>query len=135
MGARFVVFGDAARLGSRTVVTLSLSDSSQVKTVGRVSIQVKGLEELPDRIGPATRELVAGAPDLVAAGEPQGALVGTGAVVAASGLFFDLTSSANGVVDGFDFVGPGLVGAGVVAAAAGIAVSVLAAPAEGGADG
>jgi hypothetical protein len=155
MGARFVVFGDTAKLGTLTVVNLSLFDSQQARAVGRVSIQVKGLEELPERIAPAVRELIAGAPDLAAAsssssGLPQSAvveqkggaplwatigmwsLVGVGAIVGAGGLAFDLTSatSGNGAPDVYDAVGPVAYGVAALAIGGGVALGVLA-PAEG----
>ena len=153
MGARFVVFGDTAKLGTLTVVNLSLFDSQQARAVGRVSIQVKGLEELPDRIGPAVRELAAGTPEFGASSSPgiaqsavveqrggpplwatigMWSLVGVGALVGAGGLAFDLTSSSSG--DGrfgpLDLVGPVAYGVGATAIGGGVALGLLA-PSEG----
>jgi hypothetical protein len=57
MGANLVVFGDVAQLGSLTVVNLNLFDSEKARSRGRVSAQFRSEEELPFRVGRATREL------------------------------------------------------------------------------
>ncbi len=59
LGARLVVFGDAAQLGSVTVLTVNLYDSERGESAGRVAIQAAALEEIPRKIPEAVAELLA----------------------------------------------------------------------------
>lgn len=59
MGARYVVFGQLAMLGSQIVVPLNLFDSQTGSSVGRVVIRGASLEEILGRIDSAMDELLA----------------------------------------------------------------------------
>jgi hypothetical protein len=140
MGARLVVFGDAGRLGSLTILNLSLFDAEKATSVNRVSIKAAALEELPEKIEVAARELVSpvlaepsaqvtaaavrdATPPQTSAGGGGSALwtVGVaGGVVLVAGVLFDVFSptSTDDELSGFDFVGPGLVAVGLGVGAA-----------------
>lgn len=60
LGARYVVFGDAGKLGSLLVLNLSLFDSERAASRGRVAIKTRDLESLPAELAPALETLVAG---------------------------------------------------------------------------
>jgi hypothetical protein len=57
--AKLVVFGDVNRLGKLLVLNLNLFDSGSSKSVGRVSVEARSLEELPSRLRLKSDELVA----------------------------------------------------------------------------
>jgi hypothetical protein len=152
MGARLVVFGDANKLGTVTILTLSLFDSSKTQSVGRVSVQAATIEELPAKLPPAVRDLVrealqseniAVAPGVGApavddtakspmAGVWTWGLVAGGAVIGIGGLAYDAMAPSSGddTLDGLDAIGPALMGTGVGV----IALALLVNPFEGGAD-
>lgn len=157
MGADLVVFGDVAQLGATLVLNLNMFDSKRARSVGRTSVRGADLGELAARVDVAVDELArptlaergiapsAPPPAASTTADAGGgvwlgvvapaALVVVGVVVAAGGLAFDLSSptSADGTLDGGDFVGPTLMAAGVagIAAGAGLALAVGA----GGDDG
>jgi TolB-like protein len=58
MGASLVVHGSIGKLESITVVNLSLYDSKAGKSIGRESIQVQRLDDLPYRVEDSTARLV-----------------------------------------------------------------------------
>jgi hypothetical protein len=58
MGANLVVFGQAGRLGSTTVVTLNLFDAQKGQAVARRPVEVQDLGELPARVATAIDEMV-----------------------------------------------------------------------------
>ena len=142
MGARFVVFGDVAALGDVRVVNLSLYDARDGRAVGRATLEVRALEDLPRRVPAAARALVVGVPAFAGksfAPEPgpplwaiagTASLVGAGAIVAGLGVAYDLLapSSDDGAVDALDFVGPAALVVGAGAIAGGAALLVLAPP-------
>ena len=156
MGARYVVFGDVGKLGTLIILNLNLFDSSKATAVNRTTVQASGAEDLPAKLGPGVRELVAplfGAtaplPTPVAATTPAPVssssvassgpspaltwgLIGGGLVVMAGGGVFDLLSptSNNSKVDAVDFVGPTAMVVGIGAAAGGAILM-----ATGGGDG
>lgn len=98
MGAGLIVYGNGGKLGTLLNLNLNLFDAAQARSVGRVAIQAKSLEELPEKLRPALQQLVAtaiGAPEgAVAAAPPPSsggsivpvAMIGGGAVVAALGV-------------------------------------------------
>ena len=47
MGTRFVIYGEAGRLGSLIVLNLSLLDSDASENLSRVSLEAKSLEQVP----------------------------------------------------------------------------------------
>jgi hypothetical protein len=116
LGARLIVFGDAATLGTLIVVNLSLFDASTGRSVNRVSMRVSSVEKLPDELTVAVTELFPrAAPTAATAATPQGTpawwtvtLLGGGAAVALAGLAFDVfaPSSRNGRRDIVDVLGP-----------------------------
>ncbi len=57
MGARWVVFGTLGRLGTLTVVTLSLFDTRAAKAAGRQRIEVRDAEQLPSELDTALASL------------------------------------------------------------------------------
>jgi hypothetical protein len=151
MGARLVVFGDAAMLGTLVVLNLNVFDSAAARSVGRSSLTAKGLEDLPEKLPGSVKELMGAILareaeiERVAAGDdapppppPDNApapwmaivgwgLVGTGAVVAAGGIGYDAVavSSVDRQLNAFDFIGPAalVVGGGLVAG--GLAVALI----------
>lgn len=64
LGARYVVFGQAGKLGDLLIVNLKLLDTSRAETPGRAAAQARDLEELPGVLRPALDTLVG---DLVGA--------------------------------------------------------------------
>lgn len=58
MGARLVVFGQMAKLGSRYVLNLSLFDSEAGKAVGRASVTGDALEEVFEQMPRGVHKLV-----------------------------------------------------------------------------
>lgn len=157
MGARYVVFGDVGKLGKLIILNLNLFDSAKATAVNRTTVQATGVEDLPAKLGPGVRELVAplfGAPansapvEVAKTEEPPKkeeassssgpspaltwGLIGGGLVVMAGGGVFDLLSpsSNNKGVDALDFVGPSAMVVGIGAAAAGAILM-----ATGGSDG
>ena len=98
MGAGLIVYGNGGKLGTLLNLNLNLFDATQARSVGRVAVQAKSLEELPEKLKPALAQLIAngiGAPTIVAAApivEPEGpsmlpiAAIGGGAVVAVVGV-------------------------------------------------
>jgi len=59
MGARFVVFGQLGKLGTAPVLTLSLYDSDEGRTPGRVLVRGADSGEIADGIGQGMIDLVA----------------------------------------------------------------------------
>jgi hypothetical protein len=59
MGAQLIVFGNAGRLGTLLNINLNLFDATEARSVGRVAVQAKNLEELPERLRPALDQLMA----------------------------------------------------------------------------
>jgi hypothetical protein len=125
------------------VLNLNLFDSNKAQSIGRVSVQAAGLEELPQKLPRAVNELVGPAPGIAPlppdASEPKGSamapvwtfgMIGAGALLGAGGVAFDLFSPGgnNQRIDGFDFVGPGIVTVGIGVAVVGLVVN----PFEGG---
>ena len=143
LGARLVVFGDANKLGTLTVLNLNLFDSTKAQSVGRVSVQVSTLEELPGKLSPAVRELMRDAlKDAQIATAPEASpmegiwrwgLLGGGAVVGLGGIAYDAMAPSSGddVLDGFDAIGPGLMGAGVAVIVLGLVVNPFAGDPDG----
>jgi len=96
MGAELILFGEVGALGDLKVVNLSLFDTSQMRSVGRSTLQEHKLELLPDKLRPALRELLSSsvmAQEVVAAGGEEAdtlsiptLLLATGAGVAGLGL-------------------------------------------------
>lgn len=97
MGAGLIVYGNGGKLGTLLNINLNLFDAAQARSVGRVAVQAKSLEELPEKLRPALQQLVAnaiGPADVVAppASAPSGGsimpmvLVGGGAVAAVAGV-------------------------------------------------
>ncbi len=141
LGARFVVFGDAAQLGGVTVVNLALFDSQVGRTVGRTTLEAKDVADLPRKVPLAARALVKDVPEF--AGRPfpplpsdgpplwalagGGGLVALGAIVGGAGLAFDVFSvtSDDDEVGVLDYVGPGLMVAGAAAIVGGVALPLL----------
>lgn len=60
MGAKLVVFGDVAAVGSLVVANLSLFNSVSARSEGRVTIQKKSVEELIDALPAALTHLTRG---------------------------------------------------------------------------
>lgn len=58
LGADLVIYGDAGKLGSLLVVNLNLFDTAAVRSVGRVSVRARTLEEVPQLLRPKLRELL-----------------------------------------------------------------------------
>jgi hypothetical protein len=94
MGARYVVFGNAGRLGELFVVQLNLFDSVEAKAVERREMQAAAIEELAPQVRPAVAELLTkvtdetvDAPDVATAtaGGGPGPLLLTGGGTAAAG--------------------------------------------------
>ena len=156
MGARYVVFGDVGKLGTLIILNLNLFDSSKATAVNRTTVQASGAEDLPAKLGPGVRELVAplfGAtaplPTPVAATTPAPVssssvassgpspaltwgLVGGGVGVLVIGGVVDQLSpfSADGKLELVDFIAPTVMVAGVGAAVAGVVMMMTAPPAE-----
>lgn len=61
MGAGLVVYGNGGKLGTLLNINLNLFDAAQARSVGRVAVQAKSLEELPEKLRPALAQLVAAA--------------------------------------------------------------------------
>ncbi len=59
LGARLVIFSEASRVGSTTVVNLSIFDVNLAKALSRVTVRVEDVGELPDQIVIALPNLVA----------------------------------------------------------------------------
>lgn len=139
MGTRYVLFGDANKLGSLTVITLSVFDAEDTRSLIRKSIEVDDVGLLPAKLRALVPEL-AGAvlpmtststpstPPTASTSAPLSPLVWTiggaalGVAIAAGGLAWDTQapSSKNGKLDlVLDSIGPAayVVGAGVVAVA------------------
>lgn len=58
LGARLVVFGDVAQLGTVAVLNLNLYDSERAVSAGRVTINAPSLGDLPARLPDGVAELV-----------------------------------------------------------------------------
>src|SRR5690349_5255837 len=97
MGAGLIVYGNGGKLGTLLNINLNLFDAAQARSVGRVAIQAKSLEELPEKLRPALQQLVASAigPSDVSSAPPPAAsggsmmpmvLIGGGAVGALAGV-------------------------------------------------
>lgn len=97
MGAGLIVYGNGGKLGTLLNINLNLFDATQARSVGRVAIQAKSLEELPEKLRPALQQLVAGAigpaegvvaPPTTSSGGSMMpmVLVGGGAAVAVTGV-------------------------------------------------
>ena len=50
MAAEFVVLGEVGKLGESTLATITLYSPEEVKSLGRISIQVQSLEEYPAKV-------------------------------------------------------------------------------------
>jgi hypothetical protein len=75
MGAGLIVYGNGGQLGTLLNLNLNLFDAGQAKSVGRVAVQAKSLEELPDKLRPAVVQLITNgigsrASESLAAGTP-----------------------------------------------------------------
>jgi hypothetical protein len=137
VGAELIIFGDAATLGTLTLVNLSLFDAAHAAPVQRAQERVERPEDMPAKIAEATRTLVAGlAPEPAPVAEtprnarsavlPLVCLIGGGAVLAGGFLYDALAAtSRNGKLDGGDFVGPAAYVVGPAAMIAGIVVWVV----------
>jgi hypothetical protein len=141
MGTRYVLFGDANKLGSLTVVTLSVFDAEDTRSLIRKSIEVDDVGLLPGKLRALVPELAGAvlpmraststAPPSTApptASTPLPPLVWTvggvalGAAIAGAGFAWDTLapSSRNGKLDiVLDSIGPAayVEGAGVVVVA------------------
>jgi TolB-like protein len=112
MGAQFVVFGKAGRLGELIVVQLNLYDTTKAKAVSREELKSSRVEDIAERLGGVVDRLMApvvGAPAPAAAAPDEGAGEGpslpllwtggavgaTGAVAAAAGGAWLVVSLAN----------------------------------------
>ena len=72
MGARFVVYGDVAKLGSNIIITINVFDSVKAESSGRATSTVKGLDALPEQVPTLVREVVTQFAQLHEAKAPQG---------------------------------------------------------------
>lgn len=70
MGARYVVFGSAGRLGELFVVQLNLFDSVEAKAVERREIQAAAVEGLATQVRPAVADLLRKVTDEEVEAEP-----------------------------------------------------------------
>lgn len=128
------------------MLNLSLFDSDRATSRGRVAIKTRDLESLPAELAPALDTLVSGvlaeagwgpsvAQRVTPADEgsllvgvvlPWG-LIGAGALVTTTGVVTDLLlpTSANGALDGGDFIGPAVMALGIGAVGTGAALLFL----------
>jgi hypothetical protein len=60
LGASLAISGDVEKLGQTLVVNLNLFDTEKVTSLGRVSLQVSSLDEVPRAVGAPLRSLLAG---------------------------------------------------------------------------
>lgn len=58
LGAENVIFGDVGALGSTMVWTFNLYDSEEARSTARVSMKVKSLDEVPDKLPTAVAKLM-----------------------------------------------------------------------------
>jgi hypothetical protein len=87
LGAQLTMFGTAGKLGDLVVVNVSLYDARQAKSLGRKTIEVRALDELPPKMREAGDELVAKVPGLAtAAAASLPLLTYGGGVIAGAGL-------------------------------------------------
>lgn len=87
LGAQLTLFGTAGKLGDLVVVNVNLYDARAARSVGRETIEVASLEELPDPLRKAGDKLIAqlfGEP--VSEGPAFGPLFWTGSATAVAGL-------------------------------------------------
>lgn len=147
LGARLVVFGQMAKLGSRYLMNLNLFDSDAGKAVGRAAISADSLDGLMEQLPGAVHKLAAPfleeegyavlatpptppAPEAAPPSSSGSAFalvlpIGTlafGAALAAGGLAWDVAapSSHNKDVDGLDFVPVALYAAAGLSGCAGL---------------
>ena len=59
-GSELVVFGDIGRLGELYVLTLNLFDTAKAKSMGRVFVRTKNVEDFPDLLAVNLPELMKG---------------------------------------------------------------------------
>lgn len=110
LGARYVIFGDVAKLGGLTVVNLNLFDTETASAVERASFETSNLEEIPELARRTARSLTRSRTGGGTASTSVLPFVigGAGAAFALAGLTFDALSSTsnNRALDGYDFIGP-----------------------------
>ena len=81
LGARLVVFGDAAQLGTVAVLNLNLYDSERAVSAGRVTISAPSLGDLPARLPQGVAELVARTLEEIAPGSSSARAAARGPAV------------------------------------------------------
>ncbi|HEY4221420.1 MAG TPA: DUF2380 domain-containing protein [Myxococcota bacterium] len=87
LGAQLTIYGTAGKLGELVVVNVSLFDARAGKSVGRETIEVKALDDLPGPLRATGDKLVARVPGIATAPAPGiGTLTIVGAVVGVVGL-------------------------------------------------
>ena len=59
MGAGLIIYGNGGQLGTLLNINLNVFDAIQARSVGRVALQAKSLEELPEKLRPAILQLIA----------------------------------------------------------------------------
>jgi TolB-like protein len=121
MGASLVVHGSIGKLESLTIVNLSLYDSKAGKSIGRESIRVQRLDDLPYMVEDATARLVRPLLGEALAETPMAAPAGAGAPAAPGS---DLPKT-NRVLAGGVAAGTTCCVGGAVFALAGFVVSSL----------
>jgi TolB-like protein len=151
MGARYVIYGRLGKLGERLLLTLNLFDSDEASAISRVDLKPESMDVLPDELPgavarlmapltgddvPAAASASASASAKVSAGAPSGgggggflpwALIGGGGAVLALGAAYDVFAPASddGVLDGFDAIGPLIMVTGGATALGGVAWMLL----------
>lgn len=146
MGTRYVIFGDANKLGTLTIVTLNVFDADEARSITRKSLELDDVAQLPTRLRAIVPELAAplltsphddkkpttttAAPVNWASGAWSVGGVALGVVAVVGGVAFDVASdtSKNFALDGGDFIGPGLVVGGLVVGAVALFANPFDAP-------
>lgn len=127
MDARLIVSGFVGKLGSLTVVNLSLFDATKARAVGRSTIEAESIEEVADKLDKALGEMLsalpkpkapkrkpgdeaAGPPPLalgLTAGGAGGAVIGAALAGVAAALAVDAASARTALDDASDSFRPG----------------------------
>ena len=145
MGTRYVIFGDANKLGSLTIITLNVFDADESRSIIRKSVELDDVAQLPSRlraIVPALAAPLLAPPNssrALTTPEPSKSplrlvwtIVGVTAGLAIAGVSvgYDVTadSSKNFTLDLVDFVGPGGVVVGLGVAVVGVFFSPFSDP-------
>ena len=125
LGARYVVFGEVARLGSLTVVNLNLFDVDTATAIERASFEANDPAQIPALARRAARSLTEDGGTVQSSVVPF-VLGGAGALVAVGGLAFDAISSSsnNRTLDLADFLGPAALLGGAALVATGVVLAL-----------